>query len=68
MNIIENVWSILERRVYAGGRQYSNCHELMKAIEISCESIDEIKIQGLYNGLQSRIMALYDSRGKSAQY
>ena len=68
MNIIENVWIILARRVYAGGRQYSNFHELVKAIEIGWEIIEEITIQGLYNGLQRRIMALYNSRGKSTRY
>ena len=60
MNIMENIWSILVRHVYAGG--------LVKAIELAWENIDKRTIQRLYDGLQGRMMALYDSRGKYTPY
>ena len=69
MNIIENVWSILSRKVYDGGRQYDNIEDLVAAIETGWKSIDQATIQGLYIGLQRRMMALYhDARGKSRRY
>ena len=62
MNIMENIWSILARHVYAGGRQYDNIDELVKAIELAWEKIDQRTIQRLYDGLQRRMMAMYDAR------
>jgi len=68
MNIMENIWSILARQVYAGGRQYDQTNELVNAIEKAWKTIDQATIQGLYKGLQRRMMALYDARGKSTRY
>lgn len=68
MNIIENVWSILAGKVYAGGRQFNNKGELIKSILESWKIIDQATIQGLYGGLQRRMLALYDARGKYTNY
>lgn len=68
MNIIENVWSILARKVYEGGRQYNNKNELKEAIEASWENIHQDQIQSLYDSLPRRILALHDAKGKWTKY
>lgn len=68
MNIIENVWSILARKVYKGGRQYNNKNELKEAITAVWQNIPQAKIQSLYASLPRRIIALHDAKGKWTKY
>lgn len=68
MNIIENLWSILARKVYENGRQYNNKDELKEAIEAAWQNIEQAKIQSLYDSLPRRIIALHDAKGKWTKY
>ena len=40
LNPIENLWSIIKRKIYADGKQYSLKTELWKAITVATRSID----------------------------
>lgn len=68
MNIIENMWSILARKVYQNGRQFQNQSELKEAIEAAWENISQGQIQSLFKSLPRRILALYDAKGKHTKY
>lgn len=68
MNIIENVWSILARKVYKNGRQYNNKTELMESIVKSWYEIPQSDIQSLYDSLPRRIQELSDKKGKETRY
>ena len=45
--------------MYDEGRQYDNVKDLVAATETSWKIIDQATIQGLYIGLQHRMVALY---------
>lgn len=68
MNIIENLWSILARKVYAGSRQFHTKQELSEAIIDAWAEIDQTMIQRLYHGLPQRMRALYDAKGRYTKY
>lgn len=68
MNIIENVWSMLARKVYENGRQYDTKEELKKAVEAAWQNLTQDKIHSLYDSLPRRIIALHDAKGKWTKY
>ncbi|CAD7085143.1 unnamed protein product [Hermetia illucens] len=68
MNIIENVWSILARKVYENGRQYSNKDKLKEAIRVAWANIPYDKFRSLCDNFPRRIIALHDARGKWTKY
>lgn len=68
MNIIENMWSLLARKVYEGCRQYHNKAELMDGIKMAWQNISQDQIQSLYQSLPRRIIALHDAKGKWTKY
>lgn len=63
MNIIENVWGHLARKVYENGRQYANKLELKDAIVSAWNGLDHDYIRRLYDSLPRRILALHDAKG-----
>ena len=51
LNPMENLWAILCRSVYAGGKQYTNITELKAAIISSWENIEVSKLQKLVGSM-----------------
>lgn len=68
MNIIENVWGLLARKVYEGCRHYATKEGLIDGIKDAWRTLDQRTIQNLYHGLQRRIIALYDANGGHTKY
>lgn len=68
LNIIENVWGWIVRKVYESGKQYSNKSELIDAIKHtwSCISLDLIK--NLYDSVPNRIYQCILNKGGSTSY
>ena len=52
LNIMENLWGILVRRVYENGRQFSSKEELKNAILFSWSKISINEIKSLYDSLK----------------
>lgn len=68
MNIIENVWSILARKVYHNGRQYDNKTQLKEAIVKAWYEIPQIQIQNLFDSLPRPMEQLSHQKGKETKY
>lgn len=68
LNIIENLWGILVRRVYASGRQFNSKPELQNAILTEWASITVQDIRPLYDSLPDRIFQVIRSQGRSTKY
>lgn len=68
LNIIENLWSILARRVYRHGRHYNSKQELKDSIVREWNDINQATVQNLYHSMQRRMIALYDAKGNSTKY
>jgi len=68
MNPVENVWGILVRRIYEGGRQYQNVAQLKVAIEEAWEDLPIETLQNLVNSMPNRIFKLIQSNGGHTGY
>lgn len=68
MNIIENAWSILARKVYRNGRQYANKNELKEAIVKEWVNVPQSQIRDLFDSMPRRIQELSDKKGKETKY
>ena len=55
LNPIENLWGILTRKVYAGGKQFRSKEQLKTAILKSWEEIKIKQLQALVESMPGRI-------------
>jgi transposase len=68
LNPIENIWGIMAREIYDGGKQFSNVNELKTAIQNSWNNVDEEIIKKLINSMNNRIFELISVKGKKINY
>jgi len=68
MNIIENVWGYLVRRIYSNGRQYSTVNELKQAIYLAWEEMPQNYVQTLFDSLPTRVFKLIMANGRKIDY
>lgn len=67
-NPIENVWSILVRRIYANGKQYNNTNELKTAISTNWDSLEQEVLDNLVKSMPNRIFQLIQNKGATINY
>ena len=58
LNPIENLWSILKREVYAGGKQYSSKEDLWNAIKTTAKGISSDTIKKLTSSMDRRLLSV----------
>ena len=63
LNPIENLWSMLKQRVYAGNKQFSDKKSLWNAIETQCNNFSPAEIKKLTSSIDSRIMSIFQKNG-----
>jgi hypothetical protein len=68
MNIIENLWGMMAREVYRGGRVFSNKHQLERACRDAWASISHQYILSLYDSMPKRINELIEAHGGHTSY
>lgn len=68
LNIIENVWGWLTRKVYEGGRQYETKDELTDAITAAWGEISLDYLKTLYESMKDRIYEVIVNNGKFTRY
>lgn len=68
LNIIENVWGWLTRKIYSNGRQFNSSEELFQAIQTSWNNISTKYIRSLYDSIPNRIFEVIRSNGRSTKY
>lgn len=68
LNIIENLWGWLTRKIYADGRQFQDREELVAAIEDAFEHVPLTYVQGLYNSLPTRLFEVVRNNGGPTNY
>jgi transposase len=64
LNIIENLWGILARRVYQNGRQYNNISELKQAIVREWDKIEINEVRILYDSMLQRVAKVATNGGR----
>ncbi|KAL7727430.1 hypothetical protein ACLKA6_017554 [Drosophila palustris] len=68
LNIIENVWGWLARKVYESGKQYSNKTELIEGIKHAWSTISLNYIEQLYHSIPNRIFEVIANNGGTTHY
>lgn len=68
LNIIENVWGLLARKVYAQGRQYQNVEDLADAVLDCWNNFDRSYIRTLYKSIPRRLISVIKKKGGNTDY
>lgn len=68
LNPIENVWGMLVRDVYRGGKQYFTVDELKTAILEAWEKVELSRLQDLVDSMSDRIGDVIEDKGKKTKH
>ena len=60
---IENLWSIVKRKLYEAGKQYHSKNELKEAIKECCKTNSPETIKNLTNSMDERLVKILERRG-----
>lgn len=65
LNVMENVWGILSRRVYSRGKQFGNKNQLISSIQREWNKLPQEDIKGLFDGMPNRIFKCISKNGQT---
>lgn len=68
LNPIENLWGLIARKVYEGGRQFDRINDLKTAILLVIESITSEILSKLASSMSTRMSCVLAARGNSINY
>lgn len=68
LNIIENVWGYMVRKIYGGNKQYRDVKDLKAAIIDAWHEVDQHLLDGLYHSLDNRLFQVIQRNGRSTDY
>ncbi len=63
LNPIEHLWSLMKRRVYAGGHQMHSKAELWEAIQGEMSRLSPKDVQQLTKSMDARLMKVLQQKG-----
>ena len=68
LNIVENVWGLLARKVYANNRSFETISDLKQTIVTEWESISTDYLFKLYRSIPRRLLSVIDKKGDATKY
>ena len=68
LNIIENVWGYMARKVYSHNRSFENVEELKQKLVDVWTSIDPDYLFTLYRSMHSRLLNVIEKKGDATKY
>ncbi|POM79258.1 Transposase [Phytophthora palmivora] len=68
LNPIDNMWGVLARAVYAHGRQFQTCEDLIETIQASWAAIGQDLITKLVESMPKRYIATLELHGAKTKY
>ena len=68
LNIIENLWGIISKRVYRDGKEYLTPDELWESVSEEFIAISTETIQKLYKSIPKRLVSCLEMKGKRTKY
>lgn len=63
LNILENVWGLLCRDVYADNKQYETVELLRDAVKLAWSRLSQDHINALFNSLSERVFNVIYKQG-----
>ena len=64
LNLIENFWSIIKRKIYANNAQFSSKQGLWEAIERASKSVGAQTIKNLAESVNNSIFEIIKCQGR----
>ena len=68
LNPIENLWSILKRKLYSSGRQYTSKDDLWNAVLTAAKDISSDDVESLTSSMDQRLLSMIHKNGNYIQY
>lgn len=68
LNIIENMWAIVSRRVYEEGREYQTTEELWESVSRHFLEIPDETVASLFRSIPERLISVVELHGKRTHY
>ncbi|CAD6198713.1 unnamed protein product [Caenorhabditis auriculariae] len=68
LNPVENLWSVLVRRVYANAKQYTTVNDLKRTIRAEWDGLDKSLLQSLVGSMPNRIFEVAQKQGGITHY
>lgn len=68
LNIMENIWAMLVRRVYANGKQYRDKEELKKSILLEWDKLNLTEVEKLVQSMSDRVFQVVQRKGCYTDY
>lgn len=68
LNPIENIWGVLARRLYAGGRQFNSVDDLKNEIIRCWDGLEKTILENVVNSMPERIYQIIYGHGNSTKY
>ncbi len=68
LNLIENIWSLMQSEVYKEKKVFKNTSELWDAIIAAWHALPLETFQNLYNSIPSRIIKVLEEKGERIKY
>lgn len=68
LNIVQNVWVLLARKICAKGRQVKDVESLTDAVGKGWEEIDKDYLKTLYQSLRTRLVEVIGRGGACTDY
>ena len=63
LNLIKNIWSLLQKEVYKSKKEYKNTTDLWDAIVAAWHTIPIETFKNLYNSIPSRLIKVLEEKG-----
>ena len=68
LNIIENIWGMMARKVYEGCKRYSTKEELIDAIYTAWDEIDQEAIENCIKSMPKRLLKVHATKGATINF
>ena len=68
LNIIENLWGIVSKRVYSDGKEYLTPDELWESVSDEFVAISTETIKKLFESIPRRLVSCLELKGKRTKY
>lgn len=63
LNPIENLWALIKREIYSGGKQYTSLNSVWEAVVAAAQKVDRQQIKKLTDSMDGRLLSVIEKKG-----
>lgn len=68
LNVIENLWGIVSKKVYKNGKEYQSADELWESVSSAFLNIPDSVIEKLYKSIPERLITVIEKKGRRTRF